>query len=281
MNEIVVKKELAPKIKLFDICAPEIAEKARPGNFVILRIDERGERFPLTIAGTDMFRETLRLVFNEVGKSTQRLGCLSEGDEILDLVGPLGNASEIDNFGNVLCVGGGVLVAPLHFVASALRRAGNRVISVIGARNKSLLIFESELRSVSHELYISTDDGSMGCKGLDFVKEILDKQKINRAVAMGPVAMLRAVCEITKPYNVKTVVTLTPIMVDGTGMCGCCRVSVEGQTKLACVDGPEFDGHQVDWELLRSRMRTYSIEERVSSLLFERLGEERLRIGSN
>ena len=281
MNNIVVKKELAPKIKLFDIYAPEIAAKAKPGNFVILRIDERGERFPLTIAGIDISKGILRLVFNEVGKSTTKLGNFSKGDEILDLVGPLGNPSEINNFGNVLCVGGGVLIAPLHFTASALHKIGNRVITIIGARNKDLLIFEDELKSVSQELYISTDDGSKGYRGLDFVKGILDQKNINRAVAIGPVAMMRAVCEITKPYNIKTIVTLTPIMVDGTGMCGCCRVSVGGQTRFTCVDGPEFDGHQVDWELLRSRMRTYSTEERTSSLFYERLGEERLRIGSN
>ncbi|MBN2187632.1 MAG: sulfide/dihydroorotate dehydrogenase-like FAD/NAD-binding protein [Dehalococcoidia bacterium] len=281
MNNIVVNKELAPKIKLFDIYAPEVAAKAKPGNFVILRIDEKGERFPLTIAGIDSSSGTLRLVFNEVGKSTKKLGNLLEGDEVLDLVGPLGNASEIDDFGNVLCVGGGVLVAPLHFIASALHRTGNKVITIIGARNKNLLIFEDELKSVSDELYVTTDDGSKGYSGLDFVKEILDQKNINRAVAMGPVAMLKAVCEITKPYNIKTMVALTPIMLDGTGMCGGCRVSVDGQTKFSCVDGPEFDGHQVDWELLSSRMRTYSTEERISSLFYEVLGEERLRIGSD
>ena len=178
MNNIVVKKELAPKIKLLDIYAPEIAAKAKPGNFVILRIDERGERFPLTIAGIDISKGTVRLVFNEVGKSTKKLGDFSQGDEILDLVGPLGNPSEIDNFGNVLCVGGGVLIAPLHFIASALHETGNRVITIIGARNKDLLIFEDELKSVSDELYVSTDDGSKGYSGLDFVKGILDQRTI-------------------------------------------------------------------------------------------------------
>jgi len=279
MNNILTKKELAPKIKLFDVYAPEVAAKAKPGNFVILRLDERGERFPLTIAGNDISRGSLRLVFNEVGKSTKKLGCFSEGDEILDLVGPLGKPSEIDNFGTVLCVGGGVFNAPLHFVASALHEIGNKVITVIGARNKDLLICEDELKSVSHRFYISTDDGSRGYSGLDFVKEMLPQESINRVFAMGPVAMLKAVCEITKPYNIKTMVTLMPIMVDGTGMCGCCRVSVGGETKFACVDGPEFDGHQLDWELLSSRMRTYLPEERISSLFYERLGEERLRIG--
>ncbi len=272
MNKILVKKELAAKIKLFDIHAPEIAAKTKPGHFVVLRISERGERFPLTIAGADTSEGTIRLVFNEVGKSTRELGCFSEGDEILDVVGPLGNPCEIDSFGNVLCIGGGVFAAPLHFVASALHRIGNNVITVIGARISDLLIFEDELESVSDEFHISTDDGSKGHKGLTFVKEILDQNSIGRAIAMGPVAMLKAVSEITKPYGIKTMVTLTPLMVDATGMCGCCRVSVGGETKFACVDGPEFDGHQVDWELLTSRMRTYLTDERTASLFYERLG---------
>lgn len=272
MNEILVKKELAAKIKLFDIFAPEIAAKVKPGHFVVLRISERGERFPLTISGADTSQGTIRLVFNEVGKSTKELGCFSEGDEILDVVGPLGVPCEIDSFGNVLCIGGGVFAAPLYFVASALHRIGNKVITVLGARISDLLIFENELKSVSDEFHISTDDGSKGHKGLSFVKEILDQKSISRAIAMGPVAMLKAVSEITKPYGIKTMVTLTPLMVDATGMCGCCRVSVGGETKFACVDGPEFDGHQVDWELLTSRMRTYLTDERMASLFYERLG---------
>lgn len=271
MNKIVVKKELAARIKLFDILAPEIAAKARPGHFVVLRIAERGERFPLTIAGADRSEGTIRLVFNEVGKSTKELGCFSEGDEILDVVGPLGIPCEIDSFGNILCVGGGVFAAPLHFVASALHGIGNKVITVLGARISDLLIFENELKSVSDEFHVSTDDGSKGHKGLAFVRQILDQKSINRAIAMGPVAMLKAVSEVTKPYGIKTMVTLTPLMVDATGMCGCCRVSVGGETKFACVDGPEFDGHQVDWELLSSRMRTYLTDERVASLFSERL----------
>lgn len=272
MNKILVKKELAARIKLFEIHAPEIAAKTKPGHFVVLRISERGERFPLTIAGADTSEGTITLVFNEVGKSTRELGCFSEGDEILDVVGPLGNPCEIDSFGNVLCIGGGVFAAPLHFVASALHRIGNKVITVIGARISDLLIFEDELKSVSDEFHIGTDDGSRGHKGLTFVKEILDQNSIGRAIAMGPVAMLKAVSEITKPYGIKTMVTLTPLMVDATGMCGCCRVSVGGETKFACVDGPEFDGHQVDWELLTSRMRTYLTDERIASLFYERLG---------
>jgi ferredoxin--NADP+ reductase len=281
MNEIVVKKEIAPKIKLFDVYAPEIAAKAKPGQFVILRVDERGERFPLTIASADISKGTLRLVFNEVGKSTKKLGSFSEGNEILDVVGPLGNPSEIDNFGTVLCVGGGVYIAPLHFIAKAFCEAGSKVITVIGARIKDLIIYEDELKSVSDEFYVCTDDGSKGHKGLDFIKEeILDKKSINRATAIGPVATLKKVCELTRPYSIKTMVTLTPIMLDGTGMCGCCRVSVGGETKFTCIHGPAFDGHQVDWDLLTSRMRIYVTEERTSSLFYEKLGEERLRVVS-
>lgn len=267
MYDIVAKKELAPKIKLFDIYAPRVAVKAKPGQFVILRIDEKGERFPLTIANVDPSKGTIRVVFNEVGKSTKQLGNLRAGDDILNLVGPLGNPSEIENYGRVLCVGGGVMIAPLYFVASALHGAGNELITVIGARMKSLLIFEDEMKSISHEFYVATDDGSAGYKGLDFLEEVLGQGSINRVVAMGPVVMMKTVSEIAKPYRIKTIVTLTPIMVDGTGMCGCCRVSVGGVTKFTCVEGPEFDGHEVDWDLLISRQRIYLPEERMSALL--------------
>lgn len=272
MYKIVVKQELAPKIKLFEIYAPGVAAKAKPGQFVILHINEKGERFPLTIANTDTSRGTIRLVFNEVGKSTKQMGDLEEGDDILDLAGPLGNPSEIKNYGNALCVGGGVMIGPLYFVISALYKAGNKLITVIGARSKDLLIFEDEMKAVSHKFFITTDDGSKGYEKLDFLKELLNQENINRVVAMGPVAMLKTVSEITKPYGIKTVVTLTPIMVDGTGMCGCCRVSVGGATKFTCVDGPEFDGHEVDWSLLIARQRIYLPEERMSSLFYERFG---------
>ena len=271
MYKIVAKQELAPKIKLFEIYAPDIAAKAKPGQFVILRIDEKGERFPLTIANANLSKGTITLVFNEVGKSTKKLASLTEGGGILDLVGPLGNPSEIKNFGSILCVGGGVMIAPLYFVASALHKAGNELITVIGARTKDLLISEDEMKAISREFYITTDDGSKGYKRLDFLKEILSKGEIKRVVTMGPVVTMKTVSEITKPYGIKTIVTLTPIMVDGTGMCGCCRVSIEGETKFTCVDGPEFDGHQVDWDLLISRQRIYLPEERMSSLLYERL----------
>ncbi len=271
MYKIIVKRELAPKIKLLEVEAPEVAAKSNPGQFVILNLHEKGERFPITIAGVGTSDGTIRLVFNEVGKSTRQLGTLNEGEDILNLAGPLGKPTEIEKFGNVLCVGGGVMIGPLHFVALALKKAGNRLITVIGARVESLLIFEDDMKAISDEFYVATDDGSKGYEGLDFLKEILDRGEINRVVTMGSVATMRAVSELTKPYGIKTTATLTPIMVDGTGMCGCCRVSVEGSTRFACVDGPEFDADEIDWDLLISRQRTYLPEERISSLMSERL----------
>ena len=269
MYRIIDKQEIAPKIKLFEVEALRVAAKTKPGQFVILRLDEKGERFPLTIAGADKSKGTVRFAFHEVGKSTKKLGTLNEGDGILDLIGPLGNPSELQNFGRVMCIGGGVMIAPLHFIASALREVGNELITVIGARNKDLLVFEDEMKALSPKFYVTTDDGSKGYKGFDFLEEILRTEKIDRVIAMGPVIMMKTVSEMTKPYGINTTVTLTPIMVDGTGMCGCCRVSVGGVTKFTCVDGPEFDGHQVDWALLVSRQRIYLPEERVSSLSYE------------
>jgi len=272
MYKIVTKKELAPKIKLFEVYAPEIAEKAKPGQFIILIIDEKGERIPLTIAGYNIEKGTITFVFNEVGKTTKQLGLLKEGDCIQSITGPLGNPSEIRNFGKVLCVAGGVMIAPMLLQVKALREAGNTVTTVMGARIKELLFFEEEMRALSHNFYVATDDGSKGYKGLSFLKEVLEKEKFDRCVTMGPVVMMQNVCEITKPFGIPTIVTLTPIMVDGMGMCGVCRVTVGGETKFACVDGPEFDGHKVDFEELVKRQRMFLPEERLSSLLWEKLG---------
>ncbi|MGQ9566033.1 MAG: sulfide/dihydroorotate dehydrogenase-like FAD/NAD-binding protein [Candidatus Bathyarchaeales archaeon] len=272
MYKIITKHELAPKIKLFEIHAPEIAEKARPGQFVIVRLHEKGERVPLTIAGYDRQKGTITIVFNEVGKTTKELGCLNKGDSVLNLAGPLGNPSEIQKFGRVLVVGGGVMTAPLYLVAKALRDAGNELTVVVGARIKDLLIYEKEMKNIADEFYVTTDDGSKGHKGLDFLKEILNKKHFDRAVVMGPVVMMKAISEITKPFNVKTIVTLTPIMVDGMGMCGACRVTVKGETKFGCVDGPEFDGHTVDFDGLIKRQRVYLPEERVASVFYEKIG---------
>jgi ferredoxin--NADP+ reductase len=272
MYKIVTKRELAPKINLIEISAKEVAEKTRPGQFVILRLDEKGERIPLTIANHDIKKGTITMVFHEVGNTTKKLGSLKEGDFISDVVGPLGNPAEISNYGKVLCVGGGIWVAPLHFEALALREKGNKLVTVVGARTKDHLIFEREMKEISDEFYVVTDDCSKGYKGLDFLKDLLKTQKIDRVIAMGPVVMMQTTAEITRPYGIKTVVTLAPIMVDGMGMCGACRVSVGGETKFACMDGPEFDGHLVDFEQLIHRQRLYLPEERISSMLREKLG---------
>ncbi|MGB9853406.1 MAG: sulfide/dihydroorotate dehydrogenase-like FAD/NAD-binding protein [Candidatus Bathyarchaeales archaeon] len=269
MYEVLTTKELAPKIKLFEVYAPEIAEKAKPGQFIIVIIDEKGERVPLTIAGYDREKGTITFVFNEVGKTTKQLGLLKKGERIWNITGPLGRPSEIRNFGKVLCVAGGVMVAPMLLQVKALREAGNTVVTVIGARIKSLLPFKDEMKALSSKLYVATDDGSEGYKGLEFLKEILAEEKFDRCIAMGPVPMLKSVCEITKPFNIPTIVTLMPIMVDAMGMCGVCRVTVGGKMMFGCVDGPEFDGHLVDFDELVKRQRMLIPEERLSSLLWE------------
>lgn len=272
MYKIITKKELAPKIKQFEVYAPEMAEKAKPGQFVMLIMGEKGERVPLTIAGYDSKKGTVVFAFNEVGKTTKQLGFLNEGDYIENVAGPLGNPSEIKCFGKVLCIGGGVMIAPMLLQVQALREAGNEITTIIGARIKELLFFEKEMKALSHRFYVATDDGSKGLKGLSFLKDVLEREKFDRCVAMGPVVMMKDACEITKPFGIPTFVTLTPIMVDGMGMCGVCRVTVGGKTKFACVDGPEFDGHNVDFDELISRQRMFLPEERFSSFLWEGLG---------
>jgi ferredoxin--NADP+ reductase len=272
MYRIVSKRELAPKIKLFEVHAPEMAEKAQPGQFVIIIIDEKGERIPLTIAGKDAVKGTLKFAFNEVGKTTKQLGYLKEGDCIDNITGPLGNPSEIKKFGKVLCVAGGVFIAPMLFEAQALREAGNELTTVVGARIKDLLFFENEMESLSQKFYVATDDGSKGFEGLDFLKEGLEKEKFDRCVAWGPVVMMKNVSQLTKPLGIPTIVTLTPIMVDGMGMCGVCRVTVDGKMRFGCVDGPEFDGHCVDFDELVNRQRMFLPEERLGSLLWEMKG---------
>ena len=248
MYKILNQKEMAPKIKLFEVYAPEVAEKVKPGQFIILIIGERGERIPITIAGYNTEKGTITFVFNEVGKTTKQLGLLKEGNSIANITGPLGNPSEIKKFGKVLCVAGGVMIAPMLLQVQALREAENMITTILGARMKELLFFEKEIEALSHGLYVATDDGSKGYKGLDFLKEFLEKEKFDRCIVMGPVVMMKNISEITKPFGIPTIVTLTPIMVDGMGMCGVCRVMVGGKMKFGCIDGPEFDGHQVDFE---------------------------------
>jgi ferredoxin--NADP+ reductase len=263
---IVKKQELSPGVKLYAVAAPLVARKCRPGQFVILRIDEDGERIPLTIADFDRAAGTVTLIFQEVGRSTRQLGRLAAGDALLDLAGPLGKPTHIERFGTVVCIGGGIGVAPVYPIARAYKQAGNRVISIVGARSAELLILENAMTAVSDELFITTDDGSKGLQGLvvDPLKEMIAAgDKIDLVMAIGPVVMMRGVAEVTRPHGIPTVVSLNPIMVDGTGMCGGCRVSVGDENKFACVDGPEFDAHQVDFAGLMVRQRMYHEQEKL------------------
>ena len=272
MYKILVKEDLGPVNKLMVIEAPEVARKARAGQFVIVRIHEEGERIPLTIADYDCQAGTITLIFQEVGKTTIHLGTLKEGDELISFVGPLGLPSQIENYGTVVCVGGGVGIAPIFPIARALREAGNHLISIIGARQKELLFWEDKMRSVSDELIVCTDDGSYGRKALvtQPLKELLEtRNDVGRIWAIGPAIMMKFTALTTQPFGVHTEVSLNSIMVDGTGMCGACRVEVGGKTRFVCVDGPEFDGHQVDWDLLLARQRTYLEEEELAREKFE------------
>jgi ferredoxin/flavodoxin---NADP+ reductase len=271
MNQILIKKVLAEGVKELVISAPRIAQARKAGQFVIVRANDHGERIPLTIADADAKAGTLTLIFQEVGKSTLLLGSLKEGDTILDVVGPLGKPTHVEKFGTVVCMGGGIGVAPMHPIACAMKESGNHVIAIIGARNKDLLIMEDRLRNASNELHISTDDGTYGTHGFvtDILQSIIDRgHKIDLCVAIGPVPMMNASCRLTAKYNLPTVVSLNPIMVDGTGMCGACRVTVGGKTRFVCVDGPEFDGHQVDFVELVKRQRGYLPQERASKEQF-------------
>ncbi|MCS7180446.1 MAG: sulfide/dihydroorotate dehydrogenase-like FAD/NAD-binding protein [bacterium] len=267
MNKIIRKEELAEKIKRIEIYSPLIAEKALPGQFVVLRVDERGERIPLTIAGKNVEKGTITLIFQEVGTSTIKLGLLEEGDEILDVVGPLGKPTEIKNYGHVCIIVGGVGSAFVFWMGKSFKEKGNKITTIIGARSKNLIILEEEMRQISDNLYISTDDGSYGEKG--FNTEILERLLKNGEIfdlvlTAGPVPMMKKVAEITKNYNIKTIASLNPIMIDGTGMCGGCRVTVGGVVKFACVDGPDFDAHLVDFDELLRRISLYKEKEKIS-----------------
>lgn len=266
MYKILNKETLGNGLYLFKVEAARIAKKAEAGQFIILRLNETGERIPLTIADFDREQGTLTIIFQAVGSTTKKLAECETGDSILDLVGPLGTASEIENYGTIVCVGGGVGIAPVYPIARALKEAGNKVISIIGARNKELLFWKEKMAAVSDTLLIVTDDGSEGRKGFvtDALKEILENETINHIWAIGPMIMMKAVSAVTKPHGVKTIVSLNPIMVDGTGMCGACRVGVGTETKFACVDGPEFDGHLVDWDLAMKRAQLFKEEEKRS-----------------
>ena len=266
MYEIVEARPLARGIKLFVIKAPRIARKQKPGQFVIVRLDESGERIPLTIAGADPEAGTVTIVVQAIGKTTMLLCMLEAGDSILDVVGPLGKPSEIENFGTAVVVSGSVGTAMAYPTARELKRAGNKVISIVGARSKELMVLEDEVRAVSDETYVCTDDGSYGTKGLvtDKLKEVMAAKKLDYVLACGPVPMMRAVARMTAPENIKTIVSLNSIMVDGTGMCGGCRVLVDNKSQFACVDGPEFDATQVNFDVLTQRNNMYREQERLS-----------------
>ncbi len=266
MYKIVAKSKLAPDIISLEIDAPLIAKRAKPGQFVILMTHECGERIPLTIADYDRNNGSLRIVFEVLGKTTARLSRLKKGDELFSLVGPLGNPSDIGNFGTVIVVGGGTGVAALYPIARALKEAGNRVIGIIGARTKELLIMEDKMRKVCDELLITTNDGSYGRKGFvtNPLTEVLQMEKgVKRVWAVGPAPMMKAVSDVTRPYNLETIVSLNAIMLDGTGMCGCCRVTIGDKMKFVCLDGPEFSGHLVDWHEFMNRLARYKQQEKV------------------
>ena len=263
-NKVIKKENLAKEVVRMVVEAPEIAAKRKPGQFIILRVNENGERIPLTISDADPEAGTITLIFQVVGKTTMLLRDVPEGGEISDLAGPLGNPTHVDNYGVVCAIGGGVGTAVIYPIAKALKEAGNQLISIVGARSKDLLILTKEIGQISDRLLVSTDDGSYQIHGFvtDVLKHLLEEGvQIDIVFAIGPLPMMRAVCEVTRAKQIKTIVSLNPIMIDGTGMCGGCRVDVGGSSKFTCVHGPEFDGHQVDFDLLAKRLRVYPAEE--------------------
>jgi ferredoxin--NADP+ reductase len=264
---IIQKDILAPTIAKYVIEAPYVARKRKAGNFVIIRVEETGERIPLTLVDGNIKEGTVTLIVQAIGKTTKALALKNVGDYILDLMGPLGNPTPIETGKTIACIGGGVGTAELYPITKALKEAGNTIYTIVGARSKELVILEKEMEQVSDTLYITTDDGSYKRKGFvtDQLKELLDANLgINMVYAIGPLPMMKAVSNLTRPYNVRTVVSLNAVMVDGTGMCGGCRVSINGQMKFACVDGPEFEGHEVDFDEMLLRNRSYAEMEKIS-----------------
>ena len=282
MHQILEREEMAQGTVVKNvIAAPLIARQAKPGQFIILRANETGERVPLTMAQTDPDKGTITLIYQVVGKTTALLKSLQVGEAISDIAGPLGRATHVEKFGRVVCVGGGTGVAVLHPITRALKEAGNQVTAIIGARNKDLLILEEEMTAASHDLFVCTDDGSYGHHG--FVTDVLKRElkkypETALAVTIGPVPMMKFCCLMTKEFGVKTMVSLNPIMVDGTGMCGCCRCSVGGETKFACVDGPEFDGHAVDFDELAQRLAAYREDEARAYNIFLGQGDSACQV---
>lgn len=263
---VLKREKLSDTIALLEIEAPLVVRNARAGQFVIVRPTSSSERIPLTISDMDLERGSISIIVQEVGRTTSELCALKEGDCVSDVVGPLGKPSEIENYGTAVCIGGGVGIAFLRPIVKALRDAGNRVVTILGARDRSLLILEDEMRELSNELHVSTDNGTYGRHGLvtDVLNDLIaDGDKIDVVFAIGPLPMMRAVSEATRPHEIRTIVSLDPIMIDGTGMCGGCRVTVGGESKFTCVDGPDFDGHLVDWEELRARKAAYAEHEKA------------------
>lgn len=267
MYKIVRKEVLNSQVKLMDIYAPAIAKKAQPGQFIILRVYDGGERIPLTIADYDREKGTVTIIYQEVGKTTKLLGTLNEGDSILDFVGPLGVASHLHGLKKVAVIGGGLGTAIAFPQAKELHNLGAEVHSIIGFRNKDLIILENEVTAVSDKVFVTTDDGSNGNKGFvtDVLKNLIEEgNQYDLVIAIGPLIMMKVVCDLTKKYGIKTIVSMNPVMIDGTGMCGGCRVTVGGETKFACVDGPDFDGHLIDFDEAMRRQRMYKEHEKLS-----------------
>ena len=273
MFRIVKKRELAENVDEFIIEAPLIAQKAKPGQFVIIRVSAKGERIPLTIADKDPEAGTITLMVQRVGKSTYHLSCFDEGNSIRDVVGPLGKPTHIENWGHVVAVGGGLGLAPIHHIAQGVKEVGNELTVIMGFRRKELIFWEDRMELLADRVIVTTNDGSYGMKGLvtDALKNLLDSgTKIDMVICAGPVPMMKAVADLTRDYGVPTVASLNPIMVDGTGMCGACRVTVGGEVKFACVDGPEFDAHQVDFDELMNRLRMFREKEEEAMREFQR-----------
>jgi len=274
MFKILEKQSLAPRIDMMVISAPYIARHAKVGNFVVLRLDEKGERIPLTIADSDSTDGTITILFQKVGKTTEALGMLKANDSIRDVIGPLGHPTPVKRYGNCVLVGGGIGTATIYPILRALRAAKNHVSVIMGARTKDFLIWEDKLKKLADNFFVTTDDGSYGKKGLvtDVLKEVIDNKRVALVVAVGPVRMMKAVSDLTKPYNIKTIVSLNPLMVEGTGMCGSCRINISGKTRFACIDGPEFDGHEVNFQELENRLSFYKEEEEKAYKLFLKKG---------
>lgn len=274
MFKVLEKKRINSQVTFMKLKAPHVVENARPGQFIVIKIDEKGERIPLTILDKDKNKGTLSIMFQEVGKTTKQLATLEAGTSVMDIIGPLGHPTHVEKIGSVICIGGGVGAAEIYPVARAFKEAGNEIISIIGARTKELLLLCEEIQAISSSTFITTDDGTAGRKGFvtDVLEELLKKDGCNLVYAVGPILMMRAAAVVTKKYNIKTIVSLNANMVDATGMCGTCRVTVGGKTKFTCVDGPDFDAHEIDFTEFINRDRRFKDKEEESLKCYEKTG---------